>query len=115
MKKAALFAILALLLPIAFAQPALAKTASAANDSPYSVQGYIEYATILCKNDKPFILAHKTWSQGIGSCLTQGVKWTMNGHTCELWYGRTAHPTSWVIKTGAQMGHSDVYCVYTSN
>ena len=116
MKKSSLLVILSLLLSMTSIQPAVAKSASAANDTPYSVNGVITYGTMLCKTDRPFIPAHKTWSHGdIGLCLTKTVEWTANGHKCELWYGRTAHPTKWVIKTGAMMGHSDVYCVYTSN
>ena len=115
MKKAAFLAALSLLLPLALTAPATAgREASAKNETPYSVNGVITYATILCRNDKPFIPAGHTWRDGIGACQTQRVNFSANGHQCELVGSRPGNPTTFVIKTGKAFGIPGMYCGFTA-
>lgn len=114
MKNAVFFALLGLLLPMAFVQRADAAEASAKNETPYWVNGTITYATVLCRNDRPTIAPGHTWRDGIGACKSQIVKFTADGHQCELVGSRPGNPTTFVIKTGKAFGIPGMYCGFTA-
>lgn len=115
MKKALFLTALALVLPIASIQPAVAaRQVTAKNDTPYTVKGTITYATILCRNDHPTIAPGTTFTVGIGACQTQRVNFSADGHECELIGGRPGNPTAFVIMPGKAFGYKALFCGFTA-
>ena len=115
MKKAFFLIGLSLLLPMALLKPAVAgREVTAKNDTPYSVNGTITYATLLCKNDRPTIPPGTTFRVGIGACLTQKVNFSADGQECELMGGRPGNPTTFVIMTGKAFGYPKLHCGFTA-
>jgi len=107
------FAALGLLLPAALTQPAdAARQVTAKNETPYTVNGPITYATVLCRDDHPTIAPGDTFRVNIGLCLTQKVNFSANGHHCELIGGRPGSPTTFVIMPGRAVGYKDFYCAF---
>ena len=114
MKHALFVAVLALLLP-ALAQPAdAARQVTAKNETPYTAQGTITYATALCRNDRPSIAPGATFRVSIGLCTTQKANFSANGHQCELIGGRPGSPTTFVIVPGRAVGYRELYCAFTA-
>ena len=115
MKKAFFLVMISLLLPMVLVRPADAgREVTAKNDTPYTVNGTITYATLLCKNDRPTIAPGATFRVGIGACVTQKVNFSANGHECELMGGRPGNPTTFVIMTGKAFGYKDLHCGFTA-
>jgi len=113
MKKTLFFAALALLLPAALTRPAdAARQVTAKNETPYTVQGTITYATVLCRDDHPSIAPGATFRVDIGLCLTQKVAFSADGHQCELIGGRPGNPTVFVIVPGRAVGYRELYCAF---
>jgi len=115
MKKALFFVGLSLLLPMASMRPAdAAHQLTAKNETPYTVKGSITYMGFLCRNDHPTIAPGTTFRVSVGGCHAQKVNFSADGHACELIGGRPFGPTTFVIRTGSELGYRTLYCGFTA-
>lgn len=69
MKKAVFVGFLSLVLPLAWMQPALARTISVQNQMSVPAKVDIVYVSHFCRDDHPTIAPKGAFTVGIGACL----------------------------------------------